>query len=278
MQSLDQVLKTYRKTLAEKVGINSIDEPLLVAIAQYLGPLNYAHDASKVACSKKSELLYIKEKFLIGKLKLSDDPSLDTAIKEVCKNMGSSNRNKYRAVFYYLLVEKLGQQEIFVKKKSEAPKEISIPTSSQRDDQKTISTLTPEDIIERYALGAAGAGFIPIPLLDMLSIGTVQFKMIEALAGQYDHIVFDEQRAKSVIAALMGSISSMELGLLARIFFKGVPIIGTVLGGTAVSGFAYASTRLIGHIFNDHFKTGADLTIEAISLEKMKAAFRLGMQ
>ena len=42
-------------------------------------------------------------------LGLSDDPELDAAIKEVCEQLGSSNRNKYRGMFYYLLAVKFGK-------------------------------------------------------------------------------------------------------------------------------------------------------------------------
>jgi hypothetical protein len=39
------------------------------------------------------------------KMGLADSPKLDDAIMAVCEKMGKSNRNKYRAIFYYLLVE-----------------------------------------------------------------------------------------------------------------------------------------------------------------------------
>jgi hypothetical protein len=41
---------------------------------------------------------------------LADGPKLDAALKAVCEKMGQSNRNKYRAMFYYLLVKELGAE------------------------------------------------------------------------------------------------------------------------------------------------------------------------
>jgi hypothetical protein len=50
---------------------------------------------------------------LIKKLGLDDSPALDAAIKEVCEQLGSANRNKYRAIFYYLLVKKFGKEAVY---------------------------------------------------------------------------------------------------------------------------------------------------------------------
>lgn len=44
------------------------------------------------------------------KLGLADSPKLDKAMESVVEKLGKSNRNKYRAQFYYLLVKELGQE------------------------------------------------------------------------------------------------------------------------------------------------------------------------
>jgi len=55
----------------------------------------------------------VKQNFLIGKLGLKDTPKLDDAIKEVVETFGSSNRNKHRAIFYYLLIKKFKKSSMF---------------------------------------------------------------------------------------------------------------------------------------------------------------------
>ena len=57
----------------------------------------------------------VKNNFLIKKLGLSDGPALDAAIGEVAEKLGKSNRNKYRAMVYYLLVKKFGKESVFAK-------------------------------------------------------------------------------------------------------------------------------------------------------------------
>lgn len=100
---------TYRESL-NNAGVTKIDEDFLKATAKGLGPSIYLADASKVSCSDKDELDRVKKNYLIKKLGLKDGPKLDDAIKAVCNQMGSSNRNKYRVAFYYLLSENLGKR------------------------------------------------------------------------------------------------------------------------------------------------------------------------
>lgn len=71
-------------------------------------------ETATVACSQKSELDTVRNNFLKKKLGLKNsDADLDAAIAEVCEKMGSSNRNKSRATFYYLLAEKFGKLSVF---------------------------------------------------------------------------------------------------------------------------------------------------------------------
>ena len=91
----------------KKLGL-SCDEALLEKVAKGLGPALYNKDASTVSCSDQAELDTVKNNFLIKKHGLADGANLDAAIKKVCETMGTSNRNKYRAIFYYLLAEDLG--------------------------------------------------------------------------------------------------------------------------------------------------------------------------
>lgn len=100
------------KTEMTNLGI-SFDEALFSAVTKAMGPVIYNADSSKVSCSNADELARVKNNFLIGKLGLADGPELDAALQEVCNQLGSSNRNKYRAMFYYLLVVKFGKQGMY---------------------------------------------------------------------------------------------------------------------------------------------------------------------
>ena len=113
MGKLDDALELYTKEMTEKLGIKKVDANLLKAAAKACGPALYSNDSSKVACSNKSEMETIKKNFLIKKLELKDSPKLDEGLKDVCEQMGSRNRNKYRAIFYYLLIKKFRKSAMF---------------------------------------------------------------------------------------------------------------------------------------------------------------------
>jgi hypothetical protein len=80
---------------AKKIGIK-VDEAKLTLVTKGLGPSIYKADASTVAGSDKAELERIKANFLI-------------------KTMGTANRNKHRALVYYLLAEKFNKFSVYSK-------------------------------------------------------------------------------------------------------------------------------------------------------------------
>ncbi|HMX41980.1 MAG TPA: DUF2853 family protein [Saprospiraceae bacterium] len=107
-------VETFDNYKSEMNGLGiSYDEALFSAVTKALGPVIYNNDSSRVSCSDADEMNRVKTNFLIGKLGLADGPALDAALKEVCDQLGSSNRNKYRAMFYYLLVVKFGKQGLY---------------------------------------------------------------------------------------------------------------------------------------------------------------------
>ena len=112
MSKRDELIVLYTKELKEKCNVTA-DHDLLTKVTIACGPSIYNDDASTVGCSSKDELETVKKNFLIKKLGLKDGPQLDVAIKEVCEQLGSSNRNKYRAMFYYLLTQKFNKESVF---------------------------------------------------------------------------------------------------------------------------------------------------------------------
>lgn len=112
MSKRDDLIALYTKELKAKAGVTA-DQGLLTKVTIACGPSIYNDDSSTVGCSSKSELETVKNNFLIKKLGLKDGPKLDEAIKEVCEQLGTSNRNKYRAMFYYLLTKKFKKESLF---------------------------------------------------------------------------------------------------------------------------------------------------------------------
>jgi len=85
----------------------SFEKDLFTKVVKGLGPSIFKKDAEVVSCSDDAEVLTVKKNFLIKKHGLEDSEKLDSAIAAVCEKMGKSNKNKYRAIFYYILVADL---------------------------------------------------------------------------------------------------------------------------------------------------------------------------
>lgn len=104
MSKRDELIAKYAGDLENKCDMKP-DMKLLTAVTIGCGPSIYNADASTVSAGDPKELDRVKKNFLIKKLGLKDSPKLDEGIQEVVNLYGKSNRNKYRAVMYYLLVK-----------------------------------------------------------------------------------------------------------------------------------------------------------------------------
>lgn len=112
MSKRDDLIAKYADDLKNKIGVTP-DMDLLTKVTIGCGPSIYNRDASTVSASDAGELATVKNNFLIKKLGLSDTPALDEAIHKVLDQYGRSERNKYRAVVYYLLTKHFGKDGIY---------------------------------------------------------------------------------------------------------------------------------------------------------------------
>jgi uncharacterized protein (DUF697 family) len=118
------------------------------------------------------------------------------------------------------------------------------------------------DVVNRYAAWAAAAGVIPVPLVDVLAIGGVQLRMLRRLSEVYG-VAFSENRIKSYVAALVGSILPASAAAPAAMgvasVLKFVPIVGTTIASLSMPAFSAAATYAVGKVFIQHFGSGGTL-------------------
>ena len=112
MSKRDELIAKYADDLRNKCKVQP-DMALLTKVTIGCGPAIYNADSETVAASDNSELETVKKNFLIKKLGLDDSPKLMEAINAVIDTYGRSERNKYRAVVYYLLVRHFGKEAIY---------------------------------------------------------------------------------------------------------------------------------------------------------------------
>jgi len=112
MGKRDDLIAKYADDLKNKCGMTP-DMALLTAVTIGCGPSIYNADASTVAGTQPSELETVKENFLMKKLGLPDGPDLMSAIDKAIETYGKSERNKYRAVVYYMLTKHFGKEAVY---------------------------------------------------------------------------------------------------------------------------------------------------------------------
>ncbi len=112
MSKRDEVIEAM---IAEAKKLNlSISEDFIKKVTIGLGPVIYNKGTSIVACGQPKELETVKNNFLKKKLGLTNsDEELDKAIKEVCEELGKSNKSKYRVLFYALLAMKFKKESVY---------------------------------------------------------------------------------------------------------------------------------------------------------------------
>ena len=111
MSKLDDAIEAAKKQMkAQSIPCN---EDLLRSVAKGLGPSIYTADGKLVAASDAKELDTVKKNFIGKKLGETDEKKQDAAIAHAIEKIGSSNRQKLRTVFCYLIVKKLKKESVY---------------------------------------------------------------------------------------------------------------------------------------------------------------------
>lgn len=112
MSKRDELIAKYAADLRDKCDMNP-EMDLLTKVTIGCGPSIYNKDSATVSGTDQSELNTVKNNFLIKKLGLKDSADLDKAIDTVIEKYGRSNKNKYRAVVYYLLTKHFKKESVY---------------------------------------------------------------------------------------------------------------------------------------------------------------------
>ncbi len=110
-------------------------------------------------------------------------------------------------------------------------------------------------IVNKYMLGAMGAGLVPIPLVDMIALAGIQLKLVHHLAKLYG-IEFSEHAGKSALASLLGGSIPLSFSSNLARFLKSVPFYGQAAGMISMSFLGSVSTYAVGKVFIQHFESG----------------------
>lgn len=112
MSKRDDLIEKYAADIKDKFGAKP-DMDLLTKVTIGLGPSIYNLDASKVSGADDKELETVKNNYLIKKLGMSDSQKLMDGVKGVMDKYGSANKNKHRAVVYYMLCKHFSKESVY---------------------------------------------------------------------------------------------------------------------------------------------------------------------
>ena len=141
------------------------------------------------------------------------------------------------------------------------PKEVAADTATitvtEADRDEIASKL-----VDRFSLWSGAAGLIPVPIIDIAAVAGIQIQMLRRLSEIYD-VPFSENRGKSIIASLAGSVipagtaATTTIGLASML--KSLPGIGTTIAVITMPAFSASATWVVGKVFIKHFASGGTL-------------------
>jgi uncharacterized protein (DUF697 family) len=139
------------------------------------------------------------------------------------------------------------------------------PAATQTPTLPEDSALTPQErdelaskLVDRYAMWSGAAGLIPIPLVDIATVAGVQLQMVRRLSQMYG-VPFSDNRGKSIIASLAGSMIPATSGMGAASVLKSIPVIGSSIAALTMPALSAGATYAIGKVFIQHFSSGGTL-------------------
>ncbi len=148
-------------------------------------------------------------------------------------------------------------------------------TATEKQSETNAEVETKEDqankIMRRNMYYSMGAGVVPMPIFDLIAISGLQMKMLYQFSKVYE-VPFPRNIVKSTLASLIGGLGSLPIAAgIAVSVTKFIPVIGPLLGFTALPATAGAITYAIGKVFIMHFETGG--TFLNFNATKMKEHF-----
>jgi uncharacterized protein (DUF697 family) len=110
--------------------------------------------------------------------------------------------------------------------------------------------------VREYSMGAMAVGLVPIPLLDLAALFTVQLKMLHSLANIFD-IEFKGDVGRSALGSLVGGVIPVASApTVAASLGKFIPGFGQAIAAGSQVVLNGAVTYAVGKVFLQHFASG----------------------
>lgn len=151
-----------------------------------------------------------------------------------------------------------------------ATQEAAMPAATSPEaglDGKVVLSHETDALIRKRVYAAVALGLIPVPLVDLVGLTALQVELVRALSKQYD-VPFSTNKARNVIASLLGGIAPIAVAPLALSAAKAIPVVGWSLAGAGLPILFGAGTYAVGHVIARCFEGGE--TLVSIDTGKLK--------
>lgn len=128
-----------------------------------------------------------------------------------------------------------------------------------------------DEIVKRHVYWAVGAGLIPLPIVDIAAVTAIQLDMLKQICSFYK-IDYSEEKGKAWVSAIVSSTMSGFVAKIGASAVKSIPIVGTVIGVSAMAVISGASTYALAKVFINHFESGG--TLDNLDKEKIKVFYK----
>jgi len=109
--------------------------------------------------------------------------------------------------------------------------------------------------VRNYSIGSIAPALIPVPILDLVVLTSVQLKMLHSLSNMYG-VPFSKNLGKEAIGGLLGGVVPVSMTPMVSSLIKVIPFVGQVAGAISMGTLGGSSTYAIGKIFIQHFESG----------------------
>jgi uncharacterized protein (DUF697 family) len=153
-----------------------------------------------------------------------------------------------------------------------------VAQSAGKTASATLATVTPEEkasekgsagpagelsreeqakaVLYKYMMQNAALGFLPIPVVDVVTIGGTQLAMLSGISKIYG-IDYKQNMVKPIVASLVGALGyDFAVRIIAGALFKSIPVLGFIAGMATMPLMGAASTYAVGKVFIQHFESG----------------------
>jgi len=155
----------------------------------------------------------------------------------------------------------LNNDSVFAKRSEEV---------SLEQEERRLRREKADSIIKNNVIQAVAMGLIPAPLLDIMSLINVQYKMAHDLARLYD--LHYQKVGKAVVRSFVLGVLPVATVTGLSSLLKLMPGIGSFVGGASVSISSGCLTYATGKVFFRHFEAGG--TMDDFDLKEAKRQFR----